>query len=280
MTFEPLPGDLLPRGGVIKLSPQVFVLHRLPVNRAPVVGSPAREPFGDALAQYSESVKIVISQDSLSAVRAEMAAWSSIRLLVVAGSPRRSHAREPITKQCAHPPGPGLPSHPPSVWIVIFLGLPLSDMRTQFQSRAQSVEDFCLPARSQQPEQLAPIPSPDRLSSPHAVAHLFAGLTGMIPRPQNTPLRLGLLGLLMAAIAAIRAEPSNTSAPAPSSPVSSEAPRAMARRPMPKAEWLDPDRGAPNGTQYKTFESKVLGREVSYLVYLPPGYEKGSKGIQ
>ena len=48
----------------------------------------------------------------------------------------------------------------------------------------------------------------------------------------------------------------------------------MARRPMPKAEWLDPDRGAPNGTQYKTFESKVLGREVSYLVYLPPGYEQ------
>jgi enterochelin esterase-like enzyme len=41
---------------------------------------------------------------------------------------------------------------------------------------------------------------------------------------------------------------------------------------MPKAEWLDPDRGAPNGTQYKTFQSKVLGREVSYLVYLPPGY--------
>src|ERR1019366_5021692 len=51
MTFEPLPGDLLPRGGVIKLSPQVLVLHRLPLNRAPVVGSPAREPFGDALAQ-------------------------------------------------------------------------------------------------------------------------------------------------------------------------------------------------------------------------------------
>jgi endo-1,4-beta-xylanase len=96
----------------------------------------------------------------------------------------------------------------------------------------------------------------------------------MIRRLQNTPLRLGLLGLLMAAIAVIGAEPSNTSAPAPSAPVSSEAPRAMARRPMPKAEWLDPDRGAPNGTQYKTFQSKVMGREVSYLVYLPPGYEK------
>jgi hypothetical protein len=32
----------------------------------------------------------------------------------------------------------------------------------------------------------------------------------MIPHPQNTPLRLGLLGLLMAAIAVIGAEPSNT----------------------------------------------------------------------
>jgi hypothetical protein len=95
------------------------------------------------------------------------------------------------------------------VWIVIFFGLPLSDMPTPFQSQRQSVENFFLPARSQQPEQLAPIPSPDRLSSPHAVAHSSAGLTGMIPRLQNTPLRLGLLGLLMAAIAAIGAEPSN-----------------------------------------------------------------------
>src|ERR1035438_65636 len=51
MSFKPLPGDLMPRGGLIKLSPQIVVLHRLPVNRAPVVGSPARQPFGDALAQ-------------------------------------------------------------------------------------------------------------------------------------------------------------------------------------------------------------------------------------
>jgi endo-1,4-beta-xylanase len=43
---------------------------------------------------------------------------------------------------------------------------------------------------------------------------------------------------------------------------------------MPKAEWLDPDHGTPNGTQYKTFPSKVLGHEVSCLVYLPPDYEK------
>jgi hypothetical protein len=37
MTFQPLPGDLMPRGGFIKLSPQIVVLHRLPVNRAPVI---------------------------------------------------------------------------------------------------------------------------------------------------------------------------------------------------------------------------------------------------
>lgn len=46
-----------------------------------------------------------------------------------------------------------------------------------------------------------------------------------------------------------------------------------AQRQSPKAEWLDPDRSEPNGTKYKTFSSKVLGREVSYLVYLPPRYE-------
>ena len=29
----------------------------------------------------------------------------------------------------AHPPGPGFPSHPPSVWIVIFFQVPVSGMR-------------------------------------------------------------------------------------------------------------------------------------------------------
>ncbi|MCX6897212.1 MAG: alpha/beta hydrolase-fold protein [Verrucomicrobia bacterium] len=83
--------------------------------------------------------------------------------------------------------------------------------------------------------------------------------------------RFGLLGLLVAAIAVIGAEP------APSAPARPDARRPMNRRPMPKAEWLDPDHGAPNGTQYKTFQSKVLDREVSYLVWLPPGYEQEKK---
>lgn len=68
--------------------------------------------------------------------------------------------------------------------------------------------------------------------------------------------------LLLAAIAAIGAEPT----PGP--------PRTKGKRPMPKAEWLEPDRSAPNGTQYKTFHSKTLNREVSYLIWLPPDYEK------
>jgi enterochelin esterase-like enzyme len=47
-----------------------------------------------------------------------------------------------------------------------------------------------------------------------------------------------------------------------------------AQKTYPKAEWVDPNRNEPNGTKYRTFSSKVLGGEVSYLVYLPPEYEQ------
>jgi endo-1,4-beta-xylanase len=53
--------------------------------------------------------------------------------------------------------------------------------------------------------------------------------------------------------------------------------RPMNKRPMPKGEWLEPDHTAPNGSQYKTFQSKTLNREVSYLIWLPPGYEQAGK---
>jgi endo-1,4-beta-xylanase len=46
------------------------------------------------------------------------------------------------------------------------------------------------------------------------------------------------------------------------------------RRVMPKPEWADANREAPNGTQYQTIASKIVGRDVAYLVYLPPGYDK------
>lgn len=51
--------------------------------------------------------------------------------------------------------------------------------------------------------------------------------------------------------------------------------RQKQTREMPKAEWLDPDHGAPNGTQYKTLTSQVLGgKEISYLIYLPQEYQQ------
>ena len=85
--------------------------------------------------------------------------------------------------------------------------------------------------------------------------------------------------LLLAAIAATGAEPppANTPPEKANTPARPNDAGQRKRWPSPNAEWLDPDHGAPNGTQYKTFTSKVLGREVSYLVYLPPGYEQETK---
>src|SRR5262249_57086801 len=45
------------------------------------------------------------------------------------------------------------------------------------------------------------------------------------------------------------------------------------QRPMRPAHWLDPDKTEPAGTQYHTFQSKLAGGEVSYLVHLPATYE-------
>ena len=50
-----------------------------------------------------------------------------------------------------------------------------------------------------------------------------------------------------------------------------------AKKPLRKAEWLDSSRAEPNGTKYRTFPSKLAGSDVSYLVYLPPDYEKQTK---
>jgi endo-1,4-beta-xylanase len=39
-------------------------------------------------------------------------------------------------------------------------------------------------------------------------------------------------------------------------------------------EWVDPDRTEPEGFRYRTFRSKTINDEVSYLVYLPPDYDR------
>jgi S-formylglutathione hydrolase FrmB len=56
-------------------------------------------------------------------------------------------------------------------------------------------------------------------------------------------------------------------------------PPAQKKWPSQPAAWVDPDKGEPAGTHYKTFPSKLAAAsalpsgEVSYLIYLPPSYE-------
>jgi len=41
-----------------------------------------------------------------------------------------------------------------------------------------------------------------------------------------------------------------------------------------KMSWVEPDKTEPPGTTYKTFHSKTIDGEASYLIYLPPDYDK------
>ncbi|MBI3693313.1 MAG: hypothetical protein HY238_00525 [Acidobacteria bacterium] len=47
--------------------------------------------------------------------------------------------------------------------------------------------------------------------------------------------------------------------------------RGSAPRP---SHWADPDTSEPAGMKYRTFRSKTINAEVSYLIYLPPAHEK------
>jgi dipeptidyl aminopeptidase/acylaminoacyl peptidase len=39
-------------------------------------------------------------------------------------------------------------------------------------------------------------------------------------------------------------------------------------------DWVDTDKSEPEGMHYKTFHSKIINADVSYMVYLPPDYEQ------
>ena len=82
---------------------------------------------------------------------------------------------------------------------------------------------------------------------------------------------LGLLRLVAFLFAALANTAAQQPATAPGAPANANQPGP--RRQPPKAEWVETNRDAPNGTQYQTFSSKVLGHDVSYLVSLPPGYD-------
>lgn len=79
--------------------------------------------------------------------------------------------------------------------------------------------------------------------------------------------RAALAFVTLATVTTGRAEPQAATNAPPAVAVQPTPPREM-----PKVEWLDPNHGAPNGTQYQTFHSVVLGQDASYLVWLPAGY--------
>jgi endo-1,4-beta-xylanase len=41
-------------------------------------------------------------------------------------------------------------------------------------------------------------------------------------------------------------------------------------------EWLDPDHSEPAHTHYRTFHSRTINGDASYLIYLPPDYDRDS----
>ncbi len=40
------------------------------------------------------------------------------------------------------------------------------------------------------------------------------------------------------------------------------------------SDWVEPDHSEPEGTHYKTFHSRTINADVSYLIYLPPDYDR------
>src|SRR5438874_6262687 len=86
------------------------------------------------LLRYCESVLRVTSHGSLRARRPSIAALSSMRLLVVLGSLPYISLTNPSKRRIhAQPPGPGLPTHAPSVvmttlWAIVWASEALDGM--------------------------------------------------------------------------------------------------------------------------------------------------------
>lgn len=51
-------------------------------------------------------------------------------------------------------------------------------------------------------------------------------------------------------------------------------PFSAAGQPKKTGSWVDADKSEPAGMKYQTFTSNTIKAEVSYLIYLPPGYDK------
>ena len=107
---HPVPAHRVPRGERVELAPQLRVLHRLAVRGLPAVALPAVDPALDAVLdvlRIGEEVDVAVRASATSSAR--MTAVSSIRLLVVAGSPpKSSFTRSPAIEQRAPAAGPGI----------------------------------------------------------------------------------------------------------------------------------------------------------------------------
>ena len=51
---------------------------------------------------------------------------------------------------------------------------------------------------------------------------------------------------------------------------------AIAQGPQAPSNWLDPNHAEPAGTHYRTFHSGLAASDVSYLIYLPPDYDRNA----
>src|SRR4051794_32621783 len=102
-----MPFDAMRGARVDELLPQLGILDRFLVGRAPAVLPPLVDPAGDAVL-HIDAVGMKLDQARpLSASRPRMAATSSIRLLVVSASaPLSARSLLPIRSSTAQPPGP------------------------------------------------------------------------------------------------------------------------------------------------------------------------------
>ena len=90
--------------------------------------------------------------------------------------------------------------------------------------------------------------------------------------PLLRPILASAISFLLAAVLSAQ-PPADTTKVAPGRGGKGKAAAKQGERPRDQApSWLMPPVQGPN-LHYKTFDSKAAGQKVSYLLYLPPGYE-------
>jgi len=118
-----------------------------------------------------------------------------------------------------------------------------------------------------------PAPATGGAAAPWSRPSVF--LLNSMKSPVSVSLCRSAIVALLALGALLTSSPAQPENPAAARPGGRPREGANQQRPgrQQEAKWLMPPVEGPN-LHYKTFESKAAGEKVSYLVYLPPGYEK------